>query len=218
MKYKEELKIGEYVEVSYDQYNHGQFFKFIWTTLTFFCVPFLFPLILAAKLSDIVFKACSELLSLIPSLFGFIIRYAFYRFTLNSCGENVLIDFGTVFYYPKISIGNNVTFGIGNIVQHCDFGDNILISDSCRFVGGIKKHSYDQTDIPIVHQGGKIKKIKVESNTWIDSSAIVMEDVGQGSVIMPGSVITKSVEPYSIYAGNPAKIIGKRKQTFHSTT
>jgi len=217
MKYKEEPRIGEYVDVAYYQYNQGPLFKSLWKTLTLLCVPFLLPLILAAKASDFVFKACSEFLSLVPSPFGFIMRYAFYKFTLDSCGENVLIDFGTVFYYPKITIGNNVTFGIGNIVQHCDFGSNVLVSDSCRFIGGIKKHTYDRTDIPIVYQGGKIKAIRVESDTWIDSNAIVMENIGHGSVIMAGSVITKVVEPYSICSGNPARVIGKRKQNLRGS-
>ena len=218
MKYKEEPKLDEYVDVVYHQYNQSPSFKFLWNFLTLLCVPFLVPLILAAKASDVVFKACSEFLSLVPSLFGFIMRYAFYKFTLKSCGENVLIDFGTVFYYPKISVGNNVTFGIGNIVQHCDFGSNVLVSDSCRFIGGIKKHTYDRTDVHIVSQGGKIKTISVESDTWIDSNAIVMENVGQGSVILAGSVVTKQVESYSICAGNPAKVIGKRKQILRDST
>jgi acetyltransferase-like isoleucine patch superfamily enzyme len=211
MKYKVEPRLGEYVDVAYHQYNQRPFFKFFWNSLTLLCVPFLLPLIIVAKASDFLFKACSECLSLVPSLFGFIVRYAFYKFTLNSCGQNVLIDFGTVFYYPRISIGNNVTFGIGNIVQHCDFGNNVLVADSCRFIGGIKKHAFDRTDIPIIYQGGKIKRIRVESDTWIDSNAIVMENVGQGSIIRAGSVVVKEVEAYSICAGNPATIIGKRK-------
>ena len=211
MKYKDTPRLGEYVQVEYHQFNQSWFFRFVWNFFTYILVPFLLPFILSSRISDFIFKACSEFLSLFPSLFGFIIRYTFYKFTLSSCGENVFIDFGTVFYYPKISIGNNVTFGIGNIVQHCDFGNNVLVADSCRFIGGIKKHNFNRMDIPINYQGGKIKKIKVDSDTWIDVNAIVMENVGQGSIIMASSVVTKQVEPYSICAGNPATIIRKRK-------
>ena len=211
MKYKDEPRLGEYVEVEYHQFNQSCFFMFLWKFFTSISVPFLLPLILTSRISDFIFKACSEFLSLFPSLFGFIVRYTFYKFTLSSCGKNVLIDFGTVFYSPKICVGNNVTFGIGNIVQHCDFGNNVLVSDSCRFIGGIKKHNFDRMDRPICYQGGKIKKIKVDTDTWIDANSIVMENVGQGSIIRPGSVVTKEVGPYSICAGNPATIIGKRK-------
>jgi serine acetyltransferase len=34
--------------------------------------------------------------------------------------------------------------------------------------------------------------------------------VGKGSIVGAGSVVTKNVEPYSIVAGNPAKIIRYR--------
>lgn len=35
--------------------------------------------------------------------------------------------------------------------------------------------------------------------------------VGEGSVIANSSVVTKNIPPYSIYAGNPAKLIRKLK-------
>ena len=100
MKHKEGPRIGEYVDVAYYQYNQGPLFKSLWKTLTLLCVPFLLPLIFTTKASDFIFKGCSEFLSLVPSPFGFIMRCAFYKFTLGSRGENALIDFGTVFYYP----------------------------------------------------------------------------------------------------------------------
>ena len=44
------------------------------------------------------------------------------------------------------------------------------------------------------------------------SIAIVLQGVkiGKGAVIAAGSVVTKDIEPYSIVAGVPAKVIGKR--------
>ena len=34
--------------------------------------------------------------------------------------------------------------------------------------------------------------------------------IGKGSVVAAGAVVTKDIEPYSIVAGVPAKVIGKR--------
>lgn len=38
-------------------------------------------------------------------------------------------------------------------------------------------------------------------------------EIGEGAVIAAGAVVTKSVEPYSIVAGIPAKKIGERNKT-----
>ena len=47
---------------------------------------------------------------------------------------------------------------------------------------------------------------------WIGYGVTVLNGVtiGNGAVIAAGSVVTKDVEPYSIVAGNPARIIRKR--------
>jgi acetyltransferase-like isoleucine patch superfamily enzyme len=210
VKYERTPRAGEYVEVQYFQADHGTIFRAAWWLLTWSSAVVLFPLILTSRISNIVFKACSEFLSLVPSVFGFSIRYAFYRMTLARCGENVVIDLGTVFYYRDIVIGDNVTFGMSVIVHHCDFGDSVMIGDGCRLIGGTKKHRYDRTDIPICQQGGQIKKIQIGRDSWIDTSCVVMEDIGEGSVIRAGSVVVDSVPPRSVCEGNPAKVVGNR--------
>lgn len=54
--------------------------------------------------------------------------------------------------------------------------------------------------------------IIVEDDVWIGANAIILSGIriGQGAVVAAGSVVTKDVEPYSIVAGNPAKIMKYR--------
>ncbi|MCI0618682.1 acyltransferase, partial [bacterium] len=138
------------------------------------------------------------------------IRYEFYRRTLRACGKNVFISFGTVFYYPEISIGNNVLIGMYNTIHHCDFGDEVMTAEGCRFLSGSQYHNFSRTDIPMSRQGGKLKRIRVGDDVWIGANAVIMEEVGQGSIVGAGSVVTKKIEPYSIVAGIPARILRKR--------
>ena len=211
MKYEQVPRTGEYVDVRYYQADRGSLFRTLWSTAMWISAVFLSPLILVSRKSNVFFKACSEFLSLVPSIFGFVTRYAFYRFTLSDCGDNVIIDFGTVFYYRDISIGNNVSFGMGVIVHHCDFGDHAMIGDGCRLLPGTRKHRYDRSDIPICQQGGQIKKIRIGSDCWIDAACVVMDDVGDGSVIRAGSVVREPVPPGSVCAGNPAEVVANRE-------
>lgn len=49
-------------------------------------------------------------------------------------------------------------------------------------------------------------------DVWIGHGSIVLEgrNVGNGAVIGAGSVVTKNVDPYTVVAGNPARVLRKR--------
>ena len=54
-------------------------------------------------------------------------------------------------------------------------------------------------------------KVLLENGVWIGNSTIILPGVtiGEKSIIGAGSVVTKSIPPYCIAAGNPAKVIKK---------
>lgn len=56
------------------------------------------------------------------------------------------------------------------------------------------------------------KPTKIGNDVWIGAQAIILGgiSIGDGAVIAANSVVTKDVEPYSIMAGSPAKLIKKR--------
>lgn len=55
-------------------------------------------------------------------------------------------------------------------------------------------------------------KTKIGHDVWIGQGALILPGVnlGVGSIVGGGAVVTKSVEDYSIVAGNPAKVIRRR--------
>jgi acetyltransferase-like isoleucine patch superfamily enzyme len=52
-------------------------------------------------------------------------------------------------------------------------------------------------------------EVTIEKGSWIAPGCIILPGVtiGENSVIGSGSIVLKNVEPYTIAAGNPAKVI-----------
>ena len=77
-----------------------------------------------------------------------------------------------------------------------------------------KNHSIERTDIPMNLQGETLEKPVVISNdVWIGARVIILPgvNIGEGSVLGAGCVVTRDVPPYTVVGGVPAKVIKQRK-------
>lgn len=140
-----------------------------------------------------------------------------------SFGKNPYIG-RMVYMWAKhtIVIGDN--FYIGKFSQiECDveIGNNVIFANHVGLVGRYDHH-YQQIGVPTrlssqirdkdYNWKGLNEKIIIEDDVWVGYGAIILSGVkiGQGSIIAAGSVVTKNVDSFSIYAGVPAKKIMNR--------
>ncbi len=73
-------------------------------------------------------------------------------------------------------------------------------------------HIFEDPDIRITKQGQTKEGITIEDDVWIGAGVKILDGctIGKGSVIGAGTVLTKSVEPYSVVVGVPGRVIRKR--------
>ena len=111
----------------------------------------------------------------------------------------------------RVQIGKNVQINEHAFIQGATIGDNVMIAPYVALVANEKQ--VQDSSLPMI-EGGKKKgqKITVGDDVWIGRNVVVMPgiEIGKGSIIGAGAVVTKDVDPYSIMGGVPAKLIKKR--------
>ena len=124
----------------------------------------------------------------------------------------------------SLVVGNNTAINGAtsfSIADRVEVGNNVLISYECMIMDH-DGHSADpdirKSDLPDLLEGRpkawgpvKIAPVKIEDSAWIGARSIILKGVtvGQGAIVAAGSVVTKSVAPFVIVAGNPAREVGK---------
>lgn len=113
----------------------------------------------------------------------------------------------------RIEIGSRVVIRPQTVIMANDIA-RIIIGDDVLIGGGVHlyaaNHRFDRRDTVIAAQGhSPAEDIVIENDVWIGANAIILPGcrIGRHSVVSAGSVVTKSIEPFSLYAGVPARKI-----------
>lgn len=122
----------------------------------------------------------------------------------------------------NITIGENFYIGRDSLIEtDCIIGNSVIFGNKVGIVGRYDHH-YQQIGTPIRNavsirdnnynwKGTDLTTI-IGDDVWVGYAATVMQGVkiGNGAIIAACSVVTKDVDEYSIYAGNPARKIKDR--------
>jgi acetyltransferase-like isoleucine patch superfamily enzyme len=106
-------------------------------------------------------------------------------------GANFAMTGGALCASGRIKIGNNVAVGTNSVIVDTDF------------------HPIKPEDRRLYPAEGKTADVMIDDDVFIGMNCLILKGVtiGQGSVIGAGSVVTRSVPPGTIVAGNPAQSI-----------
>src|SRR5215211_4441106 len=86
-------------------------------------------------------------------------------------------------------------------------GDDVFLAPLVQILA--VNHVYVDTTRPISHQGITAQGIAIEDGAWIGAGAIILDGVrvGCNAVVGAGAVVTRDVPPYTLVAGNPARVV-----------
>lgn len=155
---------------------------------------------------------------------------------LRSVGTGVVIEEGVRIFHPEtISLGNQVYIGHETMLKgyykgHMEIGSGSWIGQRCFFhsAGGLRigenvgiapevkiltsVHDFNSARRPVMEYPLKFEPVEIKSGVDVGVGSIILPGVtvGEGAVIGAGSVVTKDVPSYEVWAGVPARKLRDR--------
>ena len=136
--------------------------------------------------------------------------------------KDAAICSGTKFYRSKI--GRYSYIGRNGFITDAEIGSFTSIAGDC-YIGGTPHPMEWVSTSSVFHKWENVfkknfsrhefeifKKTVIGNDVWIGTRAMIRPGVtiGDGAVVGMGSIVTKDIGPYEIWAGNPARLIRKR--------
>ena len=133
-----------------------------------------------------------------------------------SCGYNCRFDLlnterKTLFIGKNCQLNDNCHIVA---IDKVEIGDNFLCASKV-FISDTSHGSYSidgNCDNPLsIPKDRELvsKPVIIGNNVWVGENVVILpgSQIGDGSIIGANSVVTKSIPPFSIAAGNPARLI-----------
>lgn len=127
------------------------------------------------------------------------------NFTL---GKNAIIKgvYKNIHFHDFVHTNGISFIGKGKITigKYFHSGEDVVIISS--------NHNFRQAEAIPYDSKANIGDVVIEDFVWVGHGVIILPgvNIGEGCIIGAGAVVTKSVPPFKIVGGNPAKVIGER--------
>lgn len=124
-------------------------------------------------------------------------------------GTKIMPDAKLIPQQGWIKIGKNCTIQYGCLlygVGGLEIGDDSRIA--AYTVMTPMNHVFADPETPVRLQGETAKGIRIGRDVWIGTGVKILDgvEIGDGCVVGAGSVVTKSLPPFAVAVGVPAKV------------
>jgi acetyltransferase-like isoleucine patch superfamily enzyme len=140
-------------------------------------------------------------------------RVAFGRRTVIEHGCSLWLTASRAGNGGRLSAGDFFFLGFNsrlNVYADITIGSQVSIGANSYIASN--NHAYFTRDLPIQAQGFVGAPVVIEDDVWIGCHVVILPGVtiGRGAIVGAGSIVTRDVPPYEVWAGNPARKLKNR--------
>lgn len=111
-------------------------------------------------------------------------------------------------YGENVHLGSNVFINFNCSILACA---RVVIGDHCYIGPNVQLYTAIHPLDPEERNKGvnMARPINIGANCWLGGGVIILPgvDIGEGSTVGAGSVVTRSIPPRSLAAGNPCRVL-----------
>jgi virginiamycin A acetyltransferase len=156
---------------------------------------------------EAVFGFWAQSLAVIPGHPGLFLRRAFYRLTLDRCAASFYVGFGALLTHRSVIVEEGAYVGPYSLIGSAHLGKQCFIGSRVSILSGTALHKLDEDGRWTPADLADRRQVRIGDHAWIGEGAIVMVDVGAGSLVGAGAVVSTRVRPGVVVAGNPATFL-----------
>ena len=113
-------------------------------------------------------------------------------------------------------IGEHVVINAGGVLytgHGIRIGNHVAVAANCTFAP--VNHAYAERDRFIREQGFLPSKggIVIEDDVWVGANCVLLDGavLRKGCVVGAGSIVRGELQAYTVYAGQPLRVVGERR-------
>ena len=137
---------------------------------------------------------------------------------LGGCGKRfIFTPTDRIFDPANIFLGDNVYIGPGAFISIASpsklrIGNGVLFGPHLMIVGGDHLHRVVGQLMCDIKEGFNEGVISIEDDVWCGANVTILKQVciGEGAVVGAGSLVTRSLPPYTVCMGHPCRPVSPR--------
>ena len=119
-----------------------------------------------------------------------------------------------------VSVGRRSAIGVDCFIHGgggVTIGRDVLLGPGVRIFS--ENHDFALRGVPVIEQGETPAAVEIGDDVWIGAGATVLAGarIGAGAIVAAGAVVRGEIEPYTIVAGVPARVVGHRGENEEAT-